>query len=153
MATAREQRLHQRHYAREQRRQKREEDAAIQADVASRFAAVHALPEPVKNCLRGLVSFKDNLVQTNQALRDARLKDEVTLKESEDELAEVKKDNDMLKSVIQDMTRDRLSLQKQNNLLSSSYEDVLNEHKKLLLAVNTAGECLAKASMAVDIVM
>ena len=138
---------------REQRLQKRKEVAATKAEVRSRFTAVRSLPEPVKNCLRSLVSFKDSLALEVKTLRDARLKDEETLKESENELAKVKKDNDILKSLCQDMTRDNEILQKQNDLLGSSYEDILNEHKKLLSAVNTAGSCLAEASMAVNIVM
>ena len=99
------------------------------------------------------MSFKDSLALEVKTLRDARTKDEEILKESEEEIAAVKKDNDTLKSLIQDMTRDNETLQKQNDLLGSSYEDILDEHKKLLSAVNTAGSCLAEASMAVNIVM
>ena len=159
---------------REQRLQKRKEVAATKAEVRSRFTAVRALPGPVKNCLRSLVSFKDSLALEVKTLRDARLKDEETLKESEDEVKTLRdtriKDDETiklqkeaiqlleeghatLKSLVQNLTRDNEILLKQNNLLSSSYEDVLNEHKKLVSAVNTAGSCLAEASMAVNIVM
>ena len=195
MTTSREQRLRERTYAKEQRSQKVQDDVAIQAEVDSRYAAIHGLPEPVKNCLRGLVSCKDSLAREVLHLREARVKDEATLKESEDELEEVKhtlqcqttatedcfqafkdmekeKDklqegNATLRNVIQNMTLDNQKLEdassemekrddevvQQNNLLSKSFEDILNEQKKLLKAVDTAGSLLANASMAQSIVM
>ena len=221
--------------AREQRLQKRKE-AATKAGVHDhRMESVRALPEPVKMCLRSLVAFKDSLVCANKNLRDARLKDEVTLKESEDELVEVKHElacqkaanadlwqafkdpelevktlrdprieenytkgmqenediraknkrladanlvllreqvdqdqtiklleegNATLKSLVENLTKGMEegnatleTLEKQNKLLGSSFEDILNEQKKLLKAVDTAGNLLANASLAQSIVM
>ena len=79
-----------------------------------------------------------NVVQHKQAEKDVAKKDE---------------DIATLKSVIQNLTADNEELVKQNNLLSSSFEDILNEQKKLLHAVNTAGQVLAIAPRAQSIVM
>ena len=66
-----------------------------------------------------------------------------------------KKDEDIatLKSVIQNLTCDNDEFDKQNSLLRKMYEDAINEQKKLLLALNTAGQVLAAATRAQRIAM
>ena len=100
-------------------------------------------PTPV---LRDLVYLKNGLQHQVVNLQDLSIGQAATIKDLTEDVA-------ALKSAIQNLNRDNDELDKQNQLLGSSYEDIVNEQKKLFHAVNTAGQVLASASMAQSIVM
>ena len=72
------------------------------------------------------------------------------LQDVEPQYSDAKKDEDnaMLKSVIQDLTRDNEEFDKQSTLLLKEYKKITEEQKALYRAVNTAGQVLAMASRA-----
>ena len=107
-------------------------------------------PTPV---LRELMYTKNRLQHQVENLQDLGITQAATIKDLTEDVA--KKDEGIagLQSVIQNLTRDNDELDKQNQLLGSSYEDIVNEQKKLFHAVNTAGQALAIAPRAQSIVM
>ena len=107
-------------------------------------------PTPV---LRDLVYHKNRLQHQVENLQDLSIGQAATIKDLTEDVAKKDEDIATLKSVIQNLTRDNDELDKQNQLLGSSYEDTVNEQKKLFRAVNTAGQVLAIAPRAQSIVM
>ena len=107
-------------------------------------------PTPV---LRELVYHKNRLQHQVENLQDLGITQTATIKDLTEDVA--KKDEDIagLQSVIQNLTRDNDELDKQNQLIGKSYEDIMNEQKQLLGAVNNAGYVLAMATRAQNIVM
>ena len=107
-------------------------------------------PTPV---LRDLVYLKNGLQHQVVNLQDLSIRQAATIKDLTEDVAKKDEDIATLKSAIQNLTADNDELDKQNQLLGSSYEDIINEQKKLLHAVNTAGQVLAIAARAQSIVM
>ena len=143
-----------------------------------RFTQLQTSEQMTTPVLRELLYTKNRLQHQVENLQDLSVTQAAKIQELTDEveqyktsLCEVQREAREsianLKNVIQGLTRTNQKLEdacsemdkrndelvKQNNLLSKSFEDILNEQKKLLKAIDTAGSVLANASMAQSIVM
>ena len=118
-----------------------------------RFSTLVTSEQQATPAMKELVYFKNRLQHQVVNLQDFIITQAATIKDLTDEIEKKNEDIATLKSVIQNLTRDNDELDKQNQLLGSSYEDIVNEQKKLFHAVNTAGQVLAMASRAQSIVM
>jgi chromosome segregation ATPase len=107
-------------------------------------------PTPV---LRELMYHKNRLQHQVENLQDLGITQAATIKDLTDEIEKKDEDIATLKSVIQNLTRDNDELDKQNQLIGKVYEDIMNEQKQLLAAVNNAGYVLAMATRAQNVVM
>ena len=118
-----------------------------------RFSTLVTSEQQATPVMRELVYHKNRLQHQVENLQDLGITQAATIKDLTEDVA--KKDEGIagLQSVIQNLTRDNDELDKQNQLIGKSYEDIMNEQKQLLAAVNNAGYVLAMATRAQNIVM